>query len=117
MRDTAIAVLLLAGSSLSLIAALGLHRFTDAYARLHAATKATTLGLALVLTSAILAHGTDGREIVTLLFVLLTAPVGAHMLSKAMYETGYRPWEADEQEPVRRRRDRGTGPGRRYPEP
>ncbi len=93
MRDTAIAVLLLAGSSLSLIAALGLHRFGDAYARLHAATKAITLGLALVLTSAILAHGTDGREIVTLLFVLLTAPVGAHMLSKAMIETGYRPWE------------------------
>ena len=93
MRDAAIAVLLLAGSSLALIAALGLHRFGDAFARLHAATKATTLGLALVLSSAILAHGTDGREIVTLLFVLLTAPVGAHMLSKAMYETGYRPWE------------------------
>lgn len=107
MRDTAIAVLLLAGSGLALIAALGLHRFSDAYARLHAATKATTLGLALVLTSAILAHGTDGREIVTLLFVLLTAPVGAHMLSKAMYETGYRPWEADERAGARKARRPG----------
>jgi len=107
LRDTAIAVLLLAGSGLALIAALGLHRFSDAYARLHAATKATTLGLALVLTSAILAHGTDGREIVTLLFVLLTAPVGAHMLSKAMYETGYRPWEADERAGARKARRPG----------
>lgn len=104
MRDTVIAVLLLAGSGLSLIAALGLHRFADAYARLHAATKATTLGLALVLGSAILAHGTDGKEIATLLFVLLTAPVGAHMVAKAMYETGYRPWEVDGRGPVRRRR-------------
>lgn len=107
MRDTAIAVLLLAGSSLALVAALGLHRFGDAYARLHAATKATTLGLALVLTSAILANGTDGREIVTLLFVLLTAPVGAHMLSKAMYETGYRPWEEDGSIPRRPGRRKG----------
>lgn len=93
MRDVVISVLVLAGSVLSLLAALGLHRFGDAYARLHAVTKAATLGLALVLTSAILAHGTDGREVATLLFVLLTSPVGAHMISKAMYETGYRPWE------------------------
>lgn len=93
MRDLVISVLVLTGSALSLLAALGLHRFGDAYARLHAATKAATLGLALVLTSAILAHGTDGREVATLLFVLLTSPVSAHMISKAMYETGYRPWE------------------------
>lgn len=93
MRDAVISVLVLTGSALSLLAALGLHRFGDAYARLHAATKAATLGLALVLTSAILAHGTDGREVATLLFVLLTSPVSAHMISKAMYETGYRPWE------------------------
>ncbi len=93
MHEVVIAVLTLSGSALSLIAALGLHRFADAYARLHAATKAATLGLALVLTAAILQLGTDGREVATLLFVLLTSPVGAHMLSKAMYETGYRPWE------------------------
>ncbi|MDR7417853.1 MAG: monovalent cation/H(+) antiporter subunit G [Armatimonadota bacterium] len=94
MRDLAIAVMVLAGSALSLIAALGLHRFGDAYARLHAATKAATLGLMLVLAAAVLAHGTDGREVATILFVFMTSPVGAHMVAKAMYETGYRPWEA-----------------------
>jgi multicomponent Na+:H+ antiporter subunit G len=93
LRDVAVAVLVLAGSALSLIAALGLHRFSDAYARLHAATKGATLGLTLVLSAAILAHGTDGREVATLLFVFLTSPVSAHMVAKAMYETGYRPWE------------------------
>ncbi|MDR7522057.1 MAG: monovalent cation/H(+) antiporter subunit G [Armatimonadota bacterium] len=93
MSDLIAALILLAGSSLSLIAALGLHRFADAYARLHATTKSATLGLGLVLTAAVLTHGTNGREILTLLFVLLTSPVGAHMVSKAMYESGYRPWE------------------------
>jgi len=85
--------MLLAGSALSLIAALGLHRFTDAYARAHAVGKAGTLGLALVLLAAIVAHGTAGDEVVTLLFVLLTSPVGTHMITKAMYDGGYRPWE------------------------
>jgi len=93
LREVVIAVLVLAGSALSLIAALGLHRFSDAYARLHAAGKAGTLGLALVLSAAIIWHGTAGGDVVTLLFVLLTSPVGTHMITKAMYETGHRPWE------------------------
>lgn len=112
MGSALLAAMLLAGSALSLIAALGLHRFADTYARLHAPTKSATLGLALVLTSAILTHGTSGREVVTLIFVLMTTPVGAHMISKAMYETGYRPWEhytskrtrADQPSPRSRRR-------------
>ncbi len=93
MRDLLVVAFMLCGSALALVAALGLYRFADAYARLHAATKAATLGLALVITAAIIAHGTNGREVVTLLFVMLTSPVSAHMISKAMYETGYRPWE------------------------
>lgn len=105
MREGITAVLVLTGSLLALLAALGLHRFSDAYARLHAAGKAGTLGLTLVLTSAILTHGTQGGEIFTLLFVLLTSPVGTHMITKAMYEIGYRPWE--QREPAARRRRRG----------
>jgi multicomponent Na+:H+ antiporter subunit G len=93
LRDVLVATLLLAGSTLALLAAVGLHRFTDAYARNHAVGKAGTLGLALVLLAAILAHGTQGDEVITLLFVLLTSPVGTHMIAKAMYDSGYRPWE------------------------
>lgn len=93
MSEIVIATLVLAGSLLSLLAALGLHRFGDAYARLHPAGKAGTLGLALVLIAAIIEHGTQGGEVVTLLFVLVTSPVGTHMITKAMYDTGYRPWE------------------------
>ncbi|MDQ7858157.1 MAG: monovalent cation/H(+) antiporter subunit G [Armatimonadota bacterium] len=103
MRESLVAAMLLLGAALSLVAALGLHRFADAYARLHAATKAATLGLMLTLAAAILAHGTDGREVATLLFVFMTSPVSAHMVAKAMYETGYRPWE-EAAKPARRRR-------------
>jgi multicomponent Na+:H+ antiporter subunit G len=98
LREVVIAVLVLTGAALSLIAALGLHRFSDAYARLHAAGKAGTLGLALVLSAAIIWHGTAGGDVVTLLFVLLTTPVATHMITKAMYETGHRPWESNGRE-------------------
>jgi multicomponent Na+:H+ antiporter subunit G len=93
LREIVIDALLLAGAALSLVAAIGLHRFANAYQRLHAATMPATLGLALLLTAAILTHGTQGVEVFTLLFVLLTSPVGTHMMTKAMYEIGYRPWE------------------------
>ncbi|MDR7543747.1 MAG: monovalent cation/H(+) antiporter subunit G [Armatimonadota bacterium] len=108
MLDALVAALLLAGSALALIAALGLHRFTDAYARNHAVGKAGTLGLALVLLAAILGHGTQGDEVVTLLFVLLTSPVGTHMITKAMYDSGYRPWEGS---PAARRATRKRSRG------
>jgi multicomponent Na+:H+ antiporter subunit G len=102
--EPVVALLVLAGSALSLIAALGLHRFGDAFARMHAAGKPATLGLALVLLAAILRHGTIGTEVATLLFVLLTSPVGTHMVAKAMYDSGYRPWEEAAKPALRRRR-------------
>jgi multicomponent Na+:H+ antiporter subunit G len=103
LREVAVALLVVTGAALSLIAALGLHRFTDTYARLHAAGKSGTLGLALVLSAAILWHGPVGIDVMTLLFVLLTTPVATHMIAKAMYETGYRPWETSDREVERRR--------------
>jgi multicomponent Na+:H+ antiporter subunit G len=104
LAESVVAALVLAGSALSLIAALGLHRFGDAFARMHAAGKPATLGLALVLSAAILRHGTIGTEVATLLFVLLTSPVGTHMVAKAMYDSGYRPWEEAAKPAPRRRR-------------
>jgi multicomponent Na+:H+ antiporter subunit G len=106
LREVLIDVFLLTGATLSLIAAVGLHRLSNAYQRLHAATIPATSGLALTLTAAIMTHGTHGTEIFTLLFVLLTSPVGTHMMTKAMYEIGYRPWETDGRGRSRRRSDR-----------
>lgn len=80
-------VLLLLGGSFALVGSWGLLRLPDFYTRLHAPTKATTLGLAgLLLASMIHFTITEGRlsvhELLITLFLLITAPVSAHMLAK-----------------------------------
>lgn len=79
-------VLMLAGAALLVVAALGLFLLPDALARQHAATKAGTLALGMVLAGAALAGGTwawtwRAGAIVALLFA--TLPVSSHMLARA----------------------------------
>ncbi len=89
--DLASAVLLLVGAVLSLAAGVGLLRFPDALARMHAATKPQTLGLVTALAALALAS----RSWITLLAVLpvialqfLTTPMSAHMMGRAGYRVG-----------------------------
>ncbi len=93
--DTALAIasatLLLAGTALTVTAVVGLYRLPDIYARMHAATKAATLGIALCLIGAALR--VDDVDVVTKLllaaaFQLATAPVSAHLLGRAAHDTG-----------------------------
>lgn len=89
--DVGSAVLLLVGSALALIAAVGLHRMPDLYARMHAATKPTTLGLALCLIAAIgQVEGIATHTKLALAVVLqfLTAPTAAHLLGRAAHSAG-----------------------------
>ena len=86
-----VALLLLAGCLLALLAAVGLHRFPDVLCRMHAATKPATLGLLFVAVAVGLTVGTRGSTIKLLLVVVLqflTAPVGAHMVGRAAYRSG-----------------------------
>lgn len=93
LADFIAAILLIVGSSFALIAALGLWRFPDIYCRMHAASKAGTLGSGVMLI-AIAFHagdlGTSTRAVAGFVFFLLTAPVSAHLLAKAAYAVGYR---------------------------
>lgn len=85
------AVLLLAGASLCLAAAVGLVRFPDVLSRMHSATKPQTLGLLLIVTGVGLVLRTwSAWGILSLVFVmqLLTAPVAAHMVGRAAYRSG-----------------------------
>lgn len=85
------AALLLAGVALNLLGAVGLNRFDDVFARMHAATKATTLGMVLVLTGAALQMSHLGDAFKMMLVIvpqLITAPVGAHMIARAAYRSG-----------------------------
>ena len=66
-------------------------RLPDLFSRMHAATKPTTLGLALVLLGAALRVETGGDAVKLLLvgaFTFLTAPVGAHVLGRSAYRAG-----------------------------
>ncbi|WEX78354.1 monovalent cation/H(+) antiporter subunit G [Sinorhizobium numidicum] len=89
----AVALILVVGASFSLLAALGLLRFPDLYTRMHAASKAGTVGSGLLLFAAGL-HSLDVavfiRALAGFVFFVLTAPISAHLLAKAAHQAGYR---------------------------
>jgi len=89
-------ILIIIGALFTLVAAIGLLRLPDLYTRMHAASKAGTVGSGLMLVA--LAVYTDDlsittRAIAAIVFFLLTAPISAHLLAKAAYAAGYRLWD------------------------
>ncbi|MGH7820595.1 MAG: monovalent cation/H(+) antiporter subunit G [Candidatus Binatia bacterium] len=89
-------LLLLIGLGFTLIGSIGLVRLPDFYTRMHAPTKATTLGVssmlaaaALVLPGSMLA--TALKASLAIVFFFLTAPIGAHMLARAALRGEIRP--------------------------
>ncbi|WP_426416198.1 Na+/H+ antiporter subunit G [Aestuariirhabdus sp. LZHN29] len=114
------AILLLGGTML-LVGSIGLARLPDFYTRLHAPTKATTMGIGcLVLASMIdfaVYHDTlTFKEPVITLFLLITAPVTAYMLSKSALHHGLRPVRRTQnQSLIDNIRDRRPPPERNKP--
>lgn len=83
-----VSVLLLLGGGFALVGAIGLARLPDFYTRLHGPTKATTLGVGSIVLASILFFFREGQglaisEVLLLVFLFITAPVSANMLSKA----------------------------------
>ncbi|MBN9265090.1 MAG: monovalent cation/H(+) antiporter subunit G [Hyphomicrobium sp.] len=77
---------ILAGAVFLFSAGLGLLRMPDAYTRIQAGTKATTLGNMLVLTGLAFYHpGWIFKLILVIYFVLMTNPISSHALSRAAY--------------------------------
>ncbi|MFO1107464.1 MAG: monovalent cation/H(+) antiporter subunit G [Amaricoccus sp.] len=90
MSDWIAAALLVAGGFFCLVAALGVLRFGDVFCRMHAATKAGTLGLALVCLAEMLLAKDWAQLFETLfvfLFMIATAPIGAHLIGRAAFRT------------------------------
>lgn len=86
MTDTIIALLTLAGAVLAALAGVGVVRFPDVYARMHAATKATTVAIALIgVAAAVDLDGGRAKIVIAVTFVFLTAPTAAHVVGRAAY--------------------------------
>ena len=81
------AALLLAGAFFLLVGAVGLARLADFFMRLHAPTKASTLGIGSLLLASMLLAADQERagfaELLITLFVFVTAPVSANMMAQA----------------------------------
>jgi multicomponent Na+:H+ antiporter subunit G len=87
-------VFLIVGAVFSLTATIGVLRFPDVYTRLHAAAKAGPVGAGFVLLAVAAAAfdaATALRAIVGIVFLILTAPVAAHLLARAAYLVGVAP--------------------------
>ena len=84
--EIVVSLLLVFGAGFVLVGSIGLVRFPDFYTRLHAPTKATTLGIGSLVIASVFAFSADGTtlsEILIAAFLFLTAPIGAHLLAKA----------------------------------
>lgn len=87
------AFLMVSGALFALVAAVGVNRFPDLYTRMHAASKAGTIGSGLLLL-AVGIHSADisilARTIAGFFFFILTAPISAHLLARAAHIAGYK---------------------------
>ena len=84
----ALTLLLAAGCFFILVGSLGLVKLSEFFKRLHAPTKASTLGVGCVLLTSVGYHaftGTDPqpRELLITAFLFITAPISAHLMAKA----------------------------------
>lgn len=99
-------VLVLIGLVFFFGAVVGLVRFPDFYTRMHAAGKGDTLSTMLILAGlallAIRGGAGFGDWIVALkilaicLFIMITSPTSTHVLMRAGYEEGVKPWQPAE---------------------
>ena len=94
--DLATGLFLITGGLFLLVGSIGLFRLPDFFMRLHAPTKASTLGIGSILTASIIFFSFKGdgisiKEFLIILFMFLTAPISAHMLSKAALHVKQKP--------------------------
>jgi len=96
MSEIVAGALLLSGAFFVLVSAIAVLRFPDLYMRMHGATKAGTLGAGLILLGAAVLFGTLAvtvKATAVFVFLLLTAPVAAHVLGRAAHHDDVPKWD------------------------
>jgi multicomponent Na+:H+ antiporter subunit G len=95
LQDIISAVLMIIGAIFMLIGGLGVVRFPDLYMRISASTKASTLGVSFSLLGLAVHFNEFGitmRAMATIAFVVITAPLAAHLISRSAYSAGVPLW-------------------------
>jgi multicomponent Na+:H+ antiporter subunit G len=87
MIEIITAALIVIGGLFLTVGTLGLIRLPDVYNRMHATTKATTMGTASIFLAATTSFGFGPgmTSLIAVLFLFLTAPTGAHLISRAAH--------------------------------
>ena len=91
LRAAVVVAFVAVGSFFLLVGTVGLLRLPDVYNRLHATSKATTLGAASMFLAGFAYYGPGGvglTSLVGILFLFLTAPTGGHVISRAAHAMG-----------------------------
>ena len=105
--DLVSAIVMTVGASFALLAAVGLHRFDDVFARMHAAGKASTLGMLLILLGVALRLTEYGNLLKLGLVAVLakiTIPAGVHVIARAAWRAGTEMSSATEFDEASKRR-------------
>jgi len=91
VQQILITLLIAVGSFFLVVGTVGLLRLPDVYNRMHATSKATTLGAASLFLAGLVYFGPEGAgltSLVGIIFLFLTAPTGAHMISRSAQKMG-----------------------------
>lgn len=96
MIEIVLAILSTVGALSILFASIGILRMPDFYLRLSVTVKASTLGVGLLLICAAVMFpdvSVTTKAIAIIFFLIITAPIGAHMIGRAAYFTGTPLWK------------------------
>ncbi|MFQ3622086.1 MAG: monovalent cation/H(+) antiporter subunit G, partial [Acetobacteraceae bacterium] len=91
LTDLVLIVLILGGAGFALVAAIGIWRLPDSLMRMHASSKAGTLGGSLLLFAVALGIGeldVVARALAGVAFLLFTTPIASHLIGRATYLLG-----------------------------
>ncbi len=96
MTEILVSALLLIGAALMLLASIGIIRLPDLPTRMHATTKSGALGTALIMIAVAFYFAEVAvvtRALAVIVFIIVTAPVAAHVIGRASYFVGVPLWD------------------------
>ena len=95
-------LIMILGGFIAILAAVGLHKFDSPYARFHAAGKASPVAFLVAAAGAGVSLGAAGAALLTVASVamILTLPVGVHLMFRAVHRTTPPSLEIDELAPA-----------------